>query len=335
MSVAAQPPVQPPVSRHALGLGLLLIVTAIWGSTFAVVKTAVTDLHPATLIFWRFTIGTCCLLPLLLWRGAQVRETGLTGQPRRLWFDSLLLGAWLIAGYGTQTVALSSTSANRAAFITALSVVMVPLWQALVARKRLAVTLWGAVVLAVAGLALLSWEGGRLVTGDLWALACAVTYAGFILTLERTSRHHPALKFTLAQLLWVSALALLWLLLSRAPLLPPVLRTAENWGPLLYLGAAATAVTTLLQTLGQRWVSAAEASVIYALEPVSASIFSYFLLGERVYLRGFVGGAMVVGATVLSQFGVGQSGAGQFGGGRNVEGLAEDPRSEEGLRTER
>ena len=299
-----------PLSRHALGLGLLLIVTAIWGSTFAVVKTAVTDLHPATLIFWRFAIGTLCLLPLLLWHGRMGGMiTVAAGQPRRLWLDSLLLGGWLIAGYGTQTIALSSTSANRAAFITALSVVMVPLWQALVARKRLAVTLWGAVVLAVAGLALLSWEGGRLVTGDLWALACAVTYAGFILTLERTSRHHPALKYTLAQLLWVSALALLWLLLARAPLLPPVLGPGgAGWGPLLYLGAAATAVTTLLQTLGQRWVSAAEASVIYALEPVSASIFSYFLLGERVYLRGFVGGAMVVGATVLSQFGVGPSG---------------------------
>jgi len=300
-----------PLSRHALGIGLLLVVTAIWGSTFAVVKTAVTDLHPATLIFWRFAIGTCCLLPLLLWHGRMGgRITVAAGQPRRLWLDSLLLGGWLIAGYGTQTIALSSTSANRAAFITALSVVMVPLWQALVARKRLAVTLWGAVVLAVAGLALLSWEGGRLVTGDLWALACAVTYAGFILTLERTSRHHPALKYTLAQLLWVSALALLWLLLARAPLLPPVLGSGgAGWGPLLYLGAAATAVTTLLQTLGQRWVSAAEASVIYALEPVSASIFSYFLLGERVYLRGFVGGAMVVGATVLSQFKVGPSGA--------------------------
>ncbi len=320
MSAAAA---RSPVSRHGLGLGLLLVVTAIWGSTFAVVKTAVTDLHPATLIFWRFAIGTCCLLPLLLWRGAQKGETGLTsqpptGQPRRLWLDSLLLGGWLIAGYGTQTIALGSTSANRAAFITALSVVLVPLWQALVARRRLAFTLWGAVALAVSGLALLSWEGGRLVVGDLWALACAVTYAGFILTLERTSRHHPALKYTLAQLLWVSALALLWLLLARAPLLPPALRTGgAGWGPLLYLGAAATAVTTLLQTLGQRWVSAAEASVIYALEPVSASIFSYFLLGERVYLRGLLGGAMVVGATVLSQFRAGPS---EQGAGAEPEG---------------
>ena len=290
---------RPPSSRHALGLVLLLVVTTIWGSTFAVVKNASAELHPATLIFWRFAIGTLCLLPLLLWRSAPTAPP--LAPARSLWRDGLLLGAWLIAGYGTQTIALASTSANRAAFITALSVVLVPLWQALVARKRLAATLWGAVVLAVAGLALLSWEGGRLVSGDLWALACAVTYAGFILGLERTSRHHQALHYTLAQLLWVSLLALGWLLLARAPLLP----TDASWGPLLYLGAAATAVTTLAQTLGQRWVSAAEASVIYALEPVSASIFSYFLLGERVYLRGFLGGAMVVGATVLSQFGGG------------------------------
>ena len=39
------------------------------------------------------------------------------------------------------------------------------------------------------------------------------------------------------------------------------------WAPLLYLGVAATALTTLLQTIGQRSVSAAEASLIYALEP--------------------------------------------------------------------
>ena len=56
-------------ANHALGLGLLLVVTCIWGSTFAVVKDATASLHPATLIFWRFVIGAACILPLLLWRG--------------------------------------------------------------------------------------------------------------------------------------------------------------------------------------------------------------------------------------------------------------------------
>ena len=282
--------------RHTLGILLLIVVTCIWGSTFAVVKTLGETLTPQVLIAWRFSIGTLATLPLLLlWREAAPMPSG--GPKRSLWKDGLLVGAWLIVGYSTQTIALQTTSANRAAFITALSVVLVPLWQALVARCKLGAALWSAVVLAVLGLALLSWEGGALVVGDVWALGCAVSYAGFILTLERTARHHPALPFTLIQLVTVSGLAWVWALLSGAALWP-----GSQWTGLLYLGIIATSVTTLLQTVGQRWVSATEASLIYALEPVTASLFSFVLIGERVGLRGFFGGGLVVVATILSQW---------------------------------
>ncbi|WP_293909352.1 DMT family transporter [Deinococcus sp.] len=283
--------------RRTLGLALLILVTCIWGSTFAVVKTLGESLAPQSLIAWRFLIGTVALLPLLAWR--RPTRSASSRPPRSLLRDSLTMGGWLIVGYGTQTIALQTTSANRAAFITALSVVLVPLWQTLVARRALGGFLWAAVALAVAGLALLSWEGGPLVIGDAWALGCAVSYAGFILALDRTTRWHAALPFTLLQLLSVAALAWLWALLSGASLRPP----ASTWSGLIYLGLAATALTTLMQTLGQRWVSAAQASIIYALEPVSATLFSFLLIGEQVGLRGLIGGALVVAATVLSQKG--------------------------------
>ncbi|TSA83898.1 DMT family transporter [Deinococcus detaillensis] len=289
--------------RHTLGIALLIVVTCIWGSTFAIVKTLGETLSPQVLIAWRFTIGTLATLPLLLfWRRfsptPSAGSNSSTTPQRSLWKDGLLVGAWLIVGYGTQTIALQTTSANRAAFITALSVVLVPLWQAIALRRPLSVFLWSAVALAVTGLALLSWEGGALVVGDLWALVCAVSYAGFILTLDRTAQHHAALPFTLVQLASVTVLAWLWALLSGAELLPP----SAQWGGLLYLGVVATSLTTLLQTTGQRWVSAAEASIIYALEPVTASLFSFVLIGERVGLRGLLGGGLVIIATVLSQW---------------------------------
>ena len=287
------------MSSHLRGILLLLLVTAIWGSTFAVVKQLGEFLAPPALLAWRFSIGTLALLPLVLLgrRTAERRDTGHRRDSGHfLWRDGLVLGLWLIAGYGTQTIALQTTTANRAAFFTALSVVLVPLWLTLVQRRRMPALLWTALPLAVAGLALLSWEGGAWVTGDAWALACAVTYAGFIVALEKLASRHPALPFTLVQVLTVALLAWAWAGLSGAALWPP----AAAWAPLLYLGIAATAVTTLLQTLGQRHVSAAEASLIYALEPVSASLFSFFLIGERVGARGAVGGALVVLATVLS-----------------------------------
>ncbi|GAA5534342.1 DMT family transporter [Deinococcus aluminii] len=285
------------MSSHARGLLLLVLVTALWGSTFAVVKELGELLPPSVLIAWRFLIASAALLPVLALtrRPAQVPAPQ---PPRPLWRDGLILGAWLIAGYGTQTIALQTTGANRAAFFTALSVVLVPVWLTFAQRRPLPLALWLALPLAVAGLALLSWEGGALVVGDAWALACAVTYAGFIVALERTATRHEALRFTFAQLAAVTLLAWVWAgLAAPAQLWPP----SAAWGPLLYLGIAATALTTLLQTVGQRSVSAAEASLIYVLEPVTAALFSFLLIGERVGLRGTLGGLLVVGATVLSQ----------------------------------
>lgn len=283
------------MSLHLRGMLLLLLVTAIWGSTFAVVKTLGELLEPPILIAWRFLIAALALLPVVLLHRNKPEES--KHPPAKLWRDGLVLGAWLIAGYGSQTIALQTTGANRAAFFTALSVVFVPLWLVLAQRRRMPMALWVALPLAVMGLGLLSWEGGTLVVGDAWALACAVTYAGFIITLERMAHRHAALPFTLAQLLGVTGLAWGWAFISApGQLWPP----AGAWLPLLYLGVIATAITTLLQTLGQRHVSAAEASLIYALEPVTASIFSFFLINETVGVRGFLGGLLVVIATLLS-----------------------------------
>ena len=293
------PPSPTSGSEHLRGVLLLVLGTAIWGSTFAVVKTLGETLSAPALITWRFLIASLALAPLVWVQAPRAARPRSPVPAAFLWRDGLLLGTWLIASYGTQTIALQTTSANRAAFFTALSVVMVPLWLAAAQRRRIPLPVWLALPLAVAGLALLSWEGGALVIGDAWALACAVTYAGFIVTLERMAHRHAALPFTMAQLLAVTGLAALWLLLSGEPAVPP----AGSWWPLLYLGVAATAVTTLLQTVGQRRVSAAEASVIYALEPVTATLFSFLLIGERVGVRGALGGALVVLATVLSQRG--------------------------------
>ncbi|GAA5438018.1 DMT family transporter [Deinococcus aquaticus] len=292
------------MSVQARGVILLVLVTCLWGSTFAVVKTLGELLPPPVLIAWRFLIASVALLPLLLirWPARTLADRpaapGAWWQRGSLWRDGAVLGAWLIAGYGTQTIALQTTTANRAAFFTALSVVLVPVWLVFAQRRRMPALLWTALPLAVLGLGLLSWEGGTLVAGDVWALACAVTYAGFIVTLERMAHRHAALPFTLMQVLSVTALAWVWALVAApGSLWPP----AGAWAPLLYLGVIATAATTLMQTVGQRTVSAASASLIYALEPVTATLFSFLLIGEQVGLRGALGGLLVVAATVLSQ----------------------------------
>lgn len=266
---------------------MLIAVTLIWGSTFALVKDATHSISPAVLIAWRFTVA---LVPLLFF---------LHGD-RTLWRDGILLGAMAMVSYATQTIGLQYTSANRGAFITGLNVVMVPLAVAALGGRRITPAVWAAVAVALGGIALLSFEGGPINVGDAWIFACAVAYVAYIVYLERVAGQHRTLPLAAVQVLTVAVLGWLWVApqaLSGSSIALP----ADLWGAVLYLGVIATAGTTLLQTLGQKYVSAPEAALIYALEPVAAAVFAYFWIHEVVGPRGLLGGLLVVIGMALSQ----------------------------------
>jgi hypothetical protein len=70
--------------------------------------------------------------------------------------------------------------------------------------------------------------------------------------------------------------------------------------PIVYL-ALVTAATTWLPAIAQNWVSAQETAIIYTFEPAFAAIFSFWLLGEKLGVRGWLGAGMVLAAMILSQ----------------------------------
>ncbi|NKB18821.1 MAG: DMT family transporter [Pseudanabaena sp. CRU_2_10] len=62
-----------------------------------------------------------------------------------------------------------------------------------------------------------------------------------------------------------------------------------------------TATPIWTQAIAQRWVTAHEAALIYTLEPVFAAVFSFWLLGEHLGVRGWIGASLVLTATLWSQ----------------------------------
>ncbi len=153
-----------------------------------------------------------------------------------------------------------------------------------------------AALLALLGVGLLSYDPKQppLNVGDLWTLLTALTYALYIVRLEVYAKAFPSLPLTAVQVLGTTLLALLWVL-WEGPALHGV-----PWGAVLYLGVVATALTTWLQTWGQRYVPAPQAAVLYTLEPVWATLFAFLLLGERLGPSGALGALLVVLATLLA-----------------------------------
>ncbi|GLV48059.1 transporter [Thermus sp. LT1-2-5] len=266
----------------AAGLLALNLLTLIWGTTFVVVKGAVGEMAPSLLVLLRFLVASAFFLPFAL------------RLPKGIFGPGLELALWLLLGYASQAVGLLYTSASRSAFITALNVVLVPLLLHLAGRRVRGV--WLAAVLALLGVGLLSYDPEQppLNVGDLWTLLTALTYALYIVRLEVHAKAYPSLPLTAVQVLGTALLALPWALGEGVRL------EGVPWGAVLYLGVVATALTTWLQTWGQRRVPAPQAAILYTLEPVWATLFAFLLLGERLGLAGLLGAFLVVLATSLA-----------------------------------
>ncbi|MBW4441069.1 MAG: DMT family transporter [Plectolyngbya sp. WJT66-NPBG17] len=271
--------------QHGQGVFLLILTTAIWGTSFPLLKGVLNDLPTPVILASRFTIAAIAFSPYLRHLNAKLLQ------------DGAILGGLYFAECLLALIGLESISANRSAFLISLNVILVPLFGAILGRN-LPKRILGAVGIAIAGISILSWEGGGFGSGDVLTLACAIGVALYILAMEAITPKHPTMPLVAVQLAVAAVLGISWSLLQGNA---PFAGVAAHFNILLYVGVIITAVPIWTQTQAQRWVSASEAALLYTLEPVFASIFSFFWLGESLGIRGFLGAALILSATLISQ----------------------------------
>jgi drug/metabolite transporter (DMT)-like permease len=272
-----------------LGVAILVFVTIVWGTTFPIVKSAVESLSPAALTSSRFLVAAVVLSPWLRLASKQ------------LWLDGGLIAFVLFISYITQIIGLTSISSSRAAFITGLNVILVPLLLPFL-KQRVPYTAYIAGAIALFGIGLMSVQGLTLSfsVGDLWVLGCAITYALYIVMMDRVVSKYQPLPLAAVQVTVVAILGLIWAAPEFVTKFPTT-TILDNWFPIIYLGVVATALTTLAQSFAQRLVPAFQTAVIYALEPVFAAIFSVWLLGDTFTQLGLVGAGCILIAMLVSQ----------------------------------
>jgi drug/metabolite transporter (DMT)-like permease len=266
------------------GVALLTLTTFLWGTTFVITKNTLASFPASELILGRFLIAGIVFLPFL--------RPG-----RKLWLAACELGLTLWLGFAMQTIGLQYTNVDRSAFITSMHVIFVPVFAGMMGRSTRLIV-WIAAGVALAGVFLLSHDGSPPNRGDAWTLGCAIVWAIYIARLENFTAVLPSRALTAAHLWVVVILSAGWTAttgIAHGPI---------PWPAILYLGFFATAATTFFQTLGQKWVSAPQAAVLYTVEPVWASLFGWLLLHETLGTAGLIGGGMILGAAVFSSMGV-------------------------------
>lgn len=269
---------------------LLVLVCVFWGATFVVVKEAVALVPVNAFLAIRFCLAAGVLVVLFA-----PRMRGLDAGTAAA---GAALGTVLFAGYVLQTYGLTLTSASNAGFLTGLSVILVPLFSALVFGVRPAPRVWVAVALATGGLYLLAApaDGGparvEFNPGDALVVAGAAAFAWHILLTGRFARRYDPILLATVQIATTGLFGTAAALVVDGGI-PLVLPTAV-WSAVVVTALFATVFAFVVQTAAQRYTSATRTALIFTLEPVFAALAAWLYAGEPMTASRLVGGALIV-----------------------------------------
>ena len=291
--------------REALAADLVLVVvTAIWGSTFIVNRLVIETAPPLLFVLLRFALAATVLYLVA------------RGHPRtpNLLRDSAVVGLLLAAGIGFQVVGQLFTTASKAAFVTGLSVPLTPVAGYLMTRKKPSRENLAGLLIAAAGFVLLSWPkdaASGVNTGDLLILVTAISYAVLIVIVSETAATHDVRWYSFGQIVF-AAIGVGAVRLALAPFIHgkgaflaaearPLVLDRTIVVSVLWMALVATVVTFLAQTWAQARMPATHAAIMFALEPVFTALFAALFLGERMSRRDWGGAGLVLAGIVVSE----------------------------------
>jgi drug/metabolite transporter (DMT)-like permease len=275
--------------------------TIVWGATFVVVKSAIRDVSPILFLFLRFSLATISLLLFFAFRRRRALHALSSSHHSITAAGCILPGLFLFSGYLLQTWGLQSTTAPRSAFLTGLTSVAVPFLAALVYRIRPQPSEVVGVLVATAGLGLMTLHqassgSGFTSAGDLLTLLCAFGFAAYIVTLGHFTGQMSFEVLSITQVGVATGLSGLLFWWAEKPRI--------EWNPkvvcaILVTGILATAVAFTVQAWAQQYTSSTRTALIYMLEPVVAWITSYCVMGEGLSGRAAAGAALILGGVAM------------------------------------
>lgn len=271
------------------GSAILLLATAIWGSSFVFIKFVVEDITGFSYTFYRSLIALAILTPLILYKIFR----------KKLDKDSIvkgfITGVPYILGLLLQGVGTAFTTPSVSAFITGLNTVHVHIYTAFI-KKLYTSLLFVSLVLSIVGLYMVTKPVGGFGFGEAMVFLSSIAWAAEIILVSKYSSRGVRRTEFLYGVLMPSLLLSPYIVLVEKNL------SLSNRTILYlsYLAIACTLIAVALQVVGQKYVSEATAAIIYILEPVFAMIFSVLLYGEKVELMGVVGGVVMVMASAIA-----------------------------------
>ena len=282
-----------------------ILAAFIWGTAFVAQDLCADSIGAFAFNATRYFIAVLALLVVILISDkVKKNKPTLTAQEKKaankqLWLGGLCCGAALaIASNFQQAGLVAGTDAGKAGFITALYVVLVPVF-GLFFKRKVSLPTWIAVVLSVVALYLLCIKGDfSLAPGDLLVLVCAVCFAVHILVIDHFTAYCDGVKLSCLQFLFAGIISTICMFIFEDVDFAAILSCAL---PLLYVGIFSCGVGYTLQILAQKDSNPTVVTILLSLESVFAVIAGAIILKQQMTVREYIGCAIMFAAVILAQ----------------------------------
>ena len=281
------------------GTLMLLGAAFFWGTTFVAQLTGMDELEPFSYAAGRYLIGFLSLVIV-----AVVTSKRRAVERRRQKYlhgygVGLLIGVVLFIASSMQQIALQYSTAGKAAFITCLYIVFVPL-----GAKLLGATIrrenWLGAGLAIVGLYLLAiGEGFSIQLGDAILFVSAFFWTVQILLADRFASRVDLIELSAAQIFIVMVLSFAAMFALETPHLSAML---NSWFPIVYAGVMSSGVAFTLQLYGQRYAEPAAAAILMSFEAIFGALAGWFFLNEVMTARELFGCLLMLIGMLATQW---------------------------------
>lgn len=274
---------------------LMLFLTAfIWGTAFVAQSVGMDYIGPFTFTCVRSLIGGIFLIPCICfldkWRAKndgveRQKKADRKEEKKNVILGGICCGLALCVASNLQQIGIQYTTVGKAGFITALYIVLVPIF-GIFLKKKAGVRIWISVAISVAGLYLLC------ITDKL------VLAKGDILVIDYFSPKADSVRIACTQFFITGVLSAIPMFLFETPRLSDIFAAAV---PVLYAGVLSSGVAYTLQIVAQKDADPTVASLILSLESVFSVLGGWVILGQKLSIREIAGCILMFSAIILAQ----------------------------------
>lgn len=280
---------------------LLLLTAAIWGFAFVAQRVGGKYVGAFTFNAIRFAIGSISLIPLILFYNNTNKKHQITKDFKQALVPGIIAGIFIFLGSSFQQIGITHTTVGKAAFITGLYIVIVPIL-GIFLKQRININTWIGAVIAIGGLYFLCITDKFSISyGDFLELICAFFFAAQILLIDNFSKKVDNLKLAFFQFATCSVFSLICALFVEKITISSIMLATV---PILYGGILSSGVAYTLQIVAQKNAEPSQAAIIMSLESVFGSIGGFFILNESLGPKGILGCALMFAGMLLAQFNI-------------------------------